>query len=282
MARKHIPLAIAYDFDGTLSPGYMQNYDFIPALGMKPKAFWNEVKELAKGQQGDEILIYMGQMLRKADAAAVPVTRIAFEAFGATVDLFDGVAGWFKRIDSYARKREVRVEHFIISSGLREMIAGTPIARHFKAIFASGFWYDQHKVARFPAMAVNYTTKTQYLFRINKGNLDVWDHTTINEYVSPADRSTPFTNMVFIGDGETDIPCFRLIKDQGGHSIAVYRPRVHSKGKKYAERLIEQGRVHFALPANYREGGELDIAVKRIVDKMAADGELNRLGKAIY
>jgi hypothetical protein len=212
----------------------------------------------------------------------VQVTREAFEAFGSTVELFEGAPGWFERIDSYVRERKVRVEHFIISSGLREMIAGTPIARHFKAIFASGFWYDQHKVARFPAMAVNYTTKTQYLFRINKGNLDVWDHTTINEYVAPADRPTPFTNMIFIGDGETDIPCFRLVKDQGGHSIAVYRPRARLRGKKDAEKLIEQGRVHFALPASYSEGGELDIAVKGILDKMAADGELQRLGKAIH
>ena len=130
-------------------------------------------------------------------------------------------------------------------------------------------------------MAINYTTKTQYLFRINKGNLDVWDHTTINEYVEPADRPVPFTNMIFIGDGETDIPCFRLVKDQGGHSIAVYRLRARSKGKKDAEKLIEQGRVHFALPADYTEGSELDVAVKRIIDKAAADGELHRLGKAI-
>jgi len=278
--RKYIPLAISYDFDGTLSPGHMQNYDFIPALGMKPKAFWDEVKELAKGQQGDEILIYMGQMLRKADAAEVRVTREAFETFGSTLELFPGVPDWFQRIGEYAREREVRVEHFIISSGLREMITGTPIARHFKAIFASGFWYDQHNVARFPAMAINYTTKTQYLFRSNKGSLDVWDHTTINEYVAPDDRPIPFTNMIFIGDGETDIPCFRLVKDQGGHSIAVYRPRARSGGKKVAEKLIEQGRVHFALPAIYSEGGELDIAIKRLIDKTAADGELHRLGKA--
>lgn len=281
MARKHIPLAIAYDFDGTLSPGNMQNYDFIPALGMKPHTFWSEVKRLAKGQQGDEILIYMGQMLRKADAEDVRVTREAIEKFGSTVSLFDGVQEWFPRINEYARKHEVRVEHFIISSGLREMIAGSPISKYFKAIFASGYWYDQNDVARFPAMAVNYTTKTQYLFRINKGNLDVWDHSRINQYVAPNDRPVPFTNMIFIGDGETDIPCFRLVKDQGGHSIAVYQPRARSKGKRDAERLIDQGRVHFAFPANYKQGSALESAVKRIIDKISADGELYRLGKVV-
>ena len=245
--RKHIPLAISYDFDGTLSPGHMQNYDFIPALGMKPKVFWDEVKELAKHQQGDEILIYMGQMLRKADAADVSVTRESFETFGSTLDLFPGVPDWFRRIDDYGREHGVKVEHFIISSGLREMIAGTTIAKHFKAIFASGFWYDQNKVARFPAMAINYTTKTQYLFRINKGNLDVWDHTTINNYVKLADRPIPFTNMVFIGDGETDIPCFRLTKDQGGHSIAVYDPRA-VRGQEGCRKPDRSGPSPFCPP----------------------------------
>lgn len=281
MARKHTAAAIAYDFDGTLSPGNMQNYDFIPMLGMKPKRFWAEVKDLAKQQNGDEILIYMGQMLRKADASEVQITKAAFANFGSTIELFDGVREWFNRIDSYAREREVKIEHFIISSGLREMIAGTPISKHFSRIFASGFWYDQHDVARFPALGINYTTKTQYLFRVNKGQLDVWDHSKINDYTPPKERPVPFSNMIFVGDGETDIPCFRLVKDQGGHSIAVYRPSDKSKGKKYATKLIAQGRVHFALPADYREDTPLDQAVKRIVDKIAADAALARIGKVL-
>lgn len=279
MARKHVPLAICYDFDGTLSPGYMQNYDFIPKLGMKTGEFWAEVKKLTRDQHGDEILIYMGHMLRKADANAVSVKREAIEKFGESIELFEGIEGWFSRVNEYGRSKEVGVQHFIISSGLREMIRGTRIGKQFREIFASGFWYDHEGVARFPALGVNYTTKTQYLFRINKGSLDVWDKDKINSYVPPDERPVPFRNMVFFGDGETDIPCFRLVKDQGGHSIAVYKPRAKKGGKGVAEKLIEQGRVNFAVPANYSEDSEADQAIKAIIDKVAADAALRRLGK---
>jgi hypothetical protein len=279
MARKHIPLAICYDFDGTLSPGYMQNFDFIPKIGMKTGDFWDKVKKLAKEQHGDEILIYMGYMLRKADQAGVSVKREAIEKFGEVIELFEGVEGWFPRVDEYGRTNGVAVEHFIISSGLREMIRGTKIAKHFREVFASGFWYDHEGVARFPALGVNYTTKTQYLFRINKGSLDVWDRDKVNSYVPPFERPVPFKNIVFFGDGETDIPCFRLVKDQGGHSIAVYKPRAKKGGKGVAEKLIEQGRVNFAVPANYADGSEADQTIKAIIDKIAADAALKRLGK---
>jgi hypothetical protein len=279
MASKYIPLAIAYDFDGTLSPDYMQNYDFIPDLGMKPIDFWNEVKEIAKSQEGDEILIYMGHMLHQAGAKQVRVNRTAFAKFGSTVVLFDGVTDWFKRVNAYGKSKKVNVKHFIISSGLREMISGTSIAKYFENIYASGFWYDQHDVARAPAIAVNYTTKIQYLFRINKGFLDVWDNTKINDYIKPEDRPVPFSNMIFIGDGETDIPCFRLVKDLGDHSIAVYRPRTKGKAEKAAD-LVDQGRVNFSVPAKYVADGPLDNVVKRIIDKLAADSSLRRLGPA--
>jgi hypothetical protein len=159
------------------------------------------------------------------------------------------------------------------------MIEGTPIANKFTAIFASGFWYDHHGVARFPAIGINYTTKTQYLFRINKGSRDVWDHDRINAYVPPEDRPIPFTNMIFVGDGETDIPCFRLVKEQGGHSIAVYKPGARKGGKAKALRLIEEGLVNFAVPANYGLGSQVDRAIKGIIDKVAADVSLKQRGK---
>ncbi|KPP84981.1 MAG: haloacid dehalogenase-like hydrolase [Rhodobacteraceae bacterium HLUCCA08] len=280
MARKHVTVAICYDFDGTLSPGYMQNYSFIPKLGMKPSAFWAKVKVLAKDQDGDEILIYMGQMLREADHAGVSVKRESFSNFGGTIELFDGVKDWFDRINRFGREREVSVEHYIVSSGLREMIEGTEIAEKFKKIYASGFWYDHEGVAKFPALGVNYTTKTQFLFRINKGVLDVWDKDKVNKYVAPKDRPVPFSNMVFLGDGDTDIPCFRLVKDLGGHSIAVYRPKAKKFGAKaVADRLLEEGRVNFSVPANYTEGSELDKAIKAVISKVSTETELWRLGK---
>lgn len=257
----------------------MQNYDFIPSLGMKPADFWSEVKKLAKEQDGDEILIYMGQMLREADHAHVSVKREAFSEFGKTIDLFEGVEDWFDRIDRFGRENEIAVEHYIVSSGLREMIEGTSIASKFKKIYASGFWYSHEGVAQYPALGVNYTTKTQFLFRINKGVHNVWDKDEVNKYVEPQDRPIPFTNMVFLGDGDTDIPCFRLVKDLGGHSIAVYKPGAKRNGKSTADRLRDEGRVNFSLSANYSDGSDLDKAVKAIIKKASSETELWRMGK---
>lgn len=231
MTRKiPIPFAIAYDFDGTLASGNMQEYNFIPALDMTPKDFWQEVSKLAAEQHADPILVYMHLMLKKALAANVPVKKQNFNDFGGKIVLFDGVLDWFTRMDNYAKTKGVKLEHYIISSGLREMIDGTEIAKKFKKIYASGFMYDHNGVANWPALAVNYTTKTQYLFRINKGCLDEEDNSRINQYKPDEERPMPFSHMVFIGDGETDVPCMRLVKSQGGHSIAVYKSS--TKGAK--------------------------------------------------
>jgi haloacid dehalogenase-like hydrolase len=279
MGRKRIGMAIAYDFDGTLSPGNMQEYDFIPALGLRPKEFWKEVKQNAQKDDADEILAYMSLMLEKAHHKKVSVRRQNFVDFGRGVELFTGVADWFDRINRYANDEKVCVQHFIISSGIREMVEGTAVAKHFAAIFASAFKYDHNDVAHWPALALNYTTKTQYLFRINKGNLNVWDNSRINEFVEKSKRSVPFERMIFIGDGQTDVPCMRLVKDQGGHSIAVYCKRKRFALKR-AQDLLTQGRVNFVAPADYTDGSPLDQIVKAIVSKVAADGALFALGKA--
>lgn len=290
MAKKHIPLAIAYDFDGTLAPGNMQERDFIPAIGMTTKAFWKEVVDQAKKHEADNILVYMGLMLKKALANEVQVRKTDFRTYGAGLSFFDGVLpyaeengekqeGWFDRINTYGKESGVRVEHYIISSGIREMVQGTRIASKFKAIYASSFQYDHHGVATWPALALNYTTKTQYLFRINKGDLHVYDHSKINEFTPKSERPIPFENMVFIGDGETDIPCFRLVKDQGGHSIAVYEPSTKKK-KQNAQKLKTDGRVDYVATADYRNAGTLDRVVKGIIDKLAADHHLRSICKS--
>ncbi len=278
MAKKLTPFAIAYDFDGTLAPGNIQEYDFVPAIRMTKRAFWEDVNKLTKQHNADNILIYMMHMLDKANAAHVPVRRDDFVTFGHSVTLFEGVTEWFSRITEYGREKGLKVKHFIISSGIREMIEGTPIAKRFAAIYASSFIYDHNGVAKWPALAVNYTTKTQFLFRINKGVLNVYDNHKINEFVPKEDRPVPFGNMVFVGDGETDIPCFRMVKNQGGHSIAVYKPSTHG-AKRKAQKLIKDGRVNFIAPANYAENSEIDTFVKRIIDKVTADSELKHLGK---
>lgn len=278
MAKKHIPFVIAYDFDGTLAPGNMQEYDFVPALKMKPADFWAEAKTLAHEQQADGILAYMQLMIHKAAVARIPVRKQDFLDYGATISFFSGVETWFNRINAYGKSRGVAVQHFIISSGLREMVEGTRIAKEFERIYASGFMYDQNGVAHWPALAVNYTTKTQYLFRINKGGLDVDDNSRINKYVPHEERAVPFSHMVFIGDGETDIPCMRLVKDQGGHSIAVY-----TKGKRgardHALKLVEEGRVNLATSADYSEESAMERAVKAMIDKVVAQQAIKDAGK---
>lgn len=269
MPKKLIRMAIAYDFDGTLAPGNMQEYDFIPALNMVSKAFWSSVKSLAQQHEMDQILAYMHMMLEEAGKAKVTVRKSDFKQFGANITLFPGVAGWFKRINAYAKSKGVRLEHFIISSGIREMVEGTSIYKEFKKVYASGFMFDHHGVACWPALALNYTTKTQYLFRINKNSLDVHDNSVINTFVPKAERPVPFENMIFIGDGETDVPCMRLVTEQGGHAIAVYNGGKRG-ARKHADKLVENGRATISAAADYQENGVIDLAVKAIIDKVEA------------
>ncbi|WP_372088518.1 HAD family hydrolase (plasmid) [Tistrella mobilis] len=276
MARKHIEMAIAYDFDGTLADGNMQEHQFLPDIGMTPNDFWAEVKRLTKEHQADEVLVYMNLMLRRAGAAGVPVRRDDFKERGKAIRLFEGVEGWFDRIDSYGRARDVRVRHYLISSGNAEIFAGTPIASKFAEVYASKFMFDENGVAKWPALAVNYTTKTQYLFRINKGAFDLSDNSGVNRFVEKHDRPVPFENMVFIGDGSTDIPCFRLVKEQGGLSVAVFKP--HGRGaRKKAGAYVTDGRVHCVAPAIYTDGSALDRIIKANIDMVAARRTLNAL-----
>ena len=269
-------MAIVYDFDGTLAPGNAQEPQFIPDVGMKPKDFWAEVDRLSEIHQGDGVLMYMHLMLKKAGEAGIPVRLEDFREHGGAITLFDGVEGWFDRIAGYGKERGVRIEHYIVSSGNAEIIEGSSIASKFEKIYACRFMFDENGVAFWPAQAVNYTTKTQYLFRINKGAHDPSDDTKINEFVEMKDRPIPFENMVYVGDGSTDVPCFRLVEDLGGLSIAVFRPNTKGARDK-AERFRKEGRVRAVVPANYAEGGELDRVVKANIDHVAAREALSNV-----
>ncbi len=274
-------MAVCYDFDGTLAPGNMQEHDFFPDLKISPKDFWEESNILAREQEADPILAYMKLMLDKARLSGkIKVSRNAFRDYGRSVTLFRGVRSWFNEINEYASQRGVRLEHYIISSGLREMIEGTPISRHVKAIYASSFIYDQHDVAIWPANAVNYTTKTQYLYRINKGIESVTDNVSINEFVAEEDRRVPFSRMLFIGDGSTDVPCMKLVKNQGGHAIAVYSGESAS-GRDYAERLLLDGRVNFMAEGVYTKNSKIFKYTSSIIDMVAASYKLYMLMKSL-
>ena len=262
-------MALIYDFDGTLAPGNVQEGMFIPQIGMNKKEFWAEVNRLSREHQADGILMYMHLMLRKANEQRVRVLRSDFENLGKSVELYQGVPGWFDRINSYGLQSNIKIDHYIVSSGNAEIIEGTQIAGKFKAIYASRFIYDHNGVAEWPAQAINYTTKTQFLFRINKGAHDLSDNAAINRFVSPRDRPVPFPNMVYFGDGETDIPCFRLVKDLGGLSLAVFKPNTRGAREK-AQQLVNDERVHHIIPANYCKDAELDKVVKAQIDYVAA------------
>jgi len=269
MSKKRPTMAIAYDFDGTLAPGNMQEHQFLPDIGMTPAAFWSEVRRIAEEHQADEVLVYMNLMLRKANAHNVPVRREDFKARGKAIRLFDGVSDWFVRINTYAKSKGVDLKHFLISSGNEEIFSGTPIAKRFESVYASKYLFDANGVAQWPALAINYTTKTQYLFRINKGVHDISDNASVNQYVPKDERPVPFENMVFIGDGATDIPCFRLVKEQGGLSVAVFTPNKKG-GREKAEQYRKNGRVHCVVPAVYNEGSEIDKVIKAQIDFVAA------------
>lgn len=274
MPKKHIEMAIAYDFDGTLANDNMQEHQFLPDIGMTPTKFWAEVKRLTKMHQADEVLVYMNLMLRKAAEANVPVRREDFKARGQTIKLFKGVEEWFDRIIQFGKDKGVRVQHYLVSSGNAEIFAGTPIASKFVQVYASKFMFNENGVATWPALAVNYTTKTQYLFRINKGAFDLSDNSKVNQFVEKRDRPVPFENMIFIGDGSTDIPCFRLVKEQGGLSVAVFKP--NTKGaREEANNYLKEGRVHCIAPANYTDGSKLDRIVKANISAIAARSVLS-------
>lgn len=266
---KKIKMAICYDFDGTLSPKNMQEVTFIPKLKMSAKMFWTKAKKYAKKHKMDPILAYMKMMIKEADYEQISITRKDFKHHGKQIPLFDGVDTWFKRINQYAASKGIEMHHYIISSGLEEMIKGSPIAKHFSGVFASSFQYDASGKAEWPAVAMNYTTKTQYLFRLNKGCLDITDNKCINEFVPHDKRVLPFEQMIYIGDGETDVPCMSLLKKMGGHSIAVYKKR-SSNSKQTAEKMKQDGRVHACFVADYREDKPLDQFIKKIIDDIAA------------
>ena len=277
---RNIPIvALIYDFDGTLSPGNMQEFGFIQAIGKKPREFWEESDEIAIGQDASNILSYMKLMFDEAREAGIKLRRSDFKKFGKSIELFDGVKDWFRLINAYGRRKGVKVEHYINSSGLAEMIEGTPIAKEFKRIFACSFLYNEEGEAEWPGVAVDYTAKTQFLFKINKGILSIRDNKLVNESQAEENKRIPFPHMIYFGDGETDVPCMKIVKMFGGHSIAVYNQKnIHKKD--VAKTLFKQGRVNFITPAVYTKDSRTYRIVCAIIDKIKADYSLALLARS--
>lgn len=268
-------LAICYDFDKTLSPDDMQAQGYIQHVGLDVKDFWAQSNQLAEDNDMDQNLAYMYKMIKEAEGNLI-INKQNLMDHGANVALFPGVEEWFERICDYGEINGVIVEHYIISSGLKEMIEGTVMAKNgwFKKIYASSFYFNDRGVAVWPAQVVNYTNKTQFLFRIEKGVLDVNDQ-GVNEYFPPEEIRVPFRNMVYIGDSDTDIPCMKLVNTYGGHSIGVFNPDTQDKKKVY--KMMNDNRIKYFAPADYSVNGELDKLVKTIIDRTAANENLESI-----
>lgn len=260
-------VAICYDFDKTLSPDDMQAFTFIPSIGMDKNDFWEESNSLAQKNLMDKNLAWMHLMLKKSDANNLPVSKESFKELGKDVKLFKGVTSWFKHVNEYGDKLGVEVQHYIISSGLKEIIEGSSIADNFKRIYASSFLYSVNGVAIWPAQTVNYTNKTQFIFRIAKGFLEEYDE-RVNDSMSDNELAIPYENIIYIGDSDTDVPCMRVVTSKGGYSIGVYDPITDRRAKVY--KLFEDGRLSFFAPADYSTTAPLFHTVKGIMENIAS------------
>ena len=278
MMRKKPIVALVYDYDGTLSPGNMQEFGFIQAVGSTPEQFWKMSDSIAIGQDASNVLAYMKLMFDEAKKNGIKLRREDFLRFGSDIQLFDGVREWFRLINEYGKAHGVIIEHYINSSGLKEIIEGSPIAHEFKHIFAGTFIYDANGEAEWPGIAVDYTAKTQFLFKISKGIFSSRDNKQVNESMAEDKKRIPFSHMIYFGDGDTDVPCMKIVGMFGGHSIAVYDPE-NDRKKATAAKLKRQGRVAFAVPAVYTPDAPAYRVVTAIIDKIKADWVLSRLSK---
>ncbi len=264
-------IAMVYDFDGTLSPQPMQEYTVLPKIGIEPRKFWAQVHQEAVDTGSDPMLVYMRLMMEKLyNNDEVRVTREDFAAMAQKIKYFPGVESWFPRIDAYVKQRSqgrVKVSHYIISAGQKEILEGVSIKKYFKQIYASQYHFNRYGIATFPKLLITDTSKTQFLFRINKGREEVSE--SINEHMPESERPIPFSNLIYIGDGMTDVPSMALTKKSGGHAIAVYNPKI-ARTKQTCVRLLDAGRVDFIAPADYRESAKLGARVQLLLDSVIA------------
>lgn len=265
-------VAFLYDFDKTLCTTDMEDYAFIPSLGYTPSEFWAKANGFGYENKMDGLLAYMYTMIRECAAQGIRLDRDYLVRSGEAIELFPGVREWFARITAYGADLGVDVEHYVISSGLREIIEGSGIAHEFKQIYACEFYYDESGLAAWPKLDVNFTNKTQFVYRINKGILDIARDKELNDSMPDDSKRVPFHNMIYVGDGLSDVPCMKMMRSYGGQAIAVYQ----SANRPGVEKLLEDGRVDFIFPADYSEGTALDATAKDILRRIAITERLDR------
>ena len=264
-------VAIMYDFDKTLCTKDMQDFGFIPRLSIQPSDFWGKANVLGREEELDSVLAYLYTMIVECRKQGVPLTRESLIEDGRAIELFPGVRGWFDRVNLYGAAQGVQVEHYVISSGLKEIIEGSDIADKFTKIYACEFLYDESGEALWPKTAVNYTNKTQFVYRINKGVLDIWNDVDLNRSMPDDSKRVPFTNMIYIGDGLSDVPCMKMMKAYGGTAIAVYQ----DSNREKVEEMLKNDRVDFVFKADYRENSRLNRTVHNLIKKIAIADELS-------
>ncbi len=263
-------IAFLYDFDKTLCTTDMEDYAFIPSLGYTPAEFWGRANAFGWQNRMDGLLAYMYTMIQECAAQNIKLDRAFLNHCGESIQLFPGVREWFARINAFGESLGVQVEHYVISSGLREIIEGSGIAQEFREIYACEFYYNENGDACWPKLDVNFTNKTQFVYRINKGILDVSRDKELNDSMPDDSKRVPFTNMIYMGDGLSDVPCMKMMRAYGGQAIAVYQ----ASNRQGVEKLLADGRVDFIFPADYREGMELDRTVRDILRKMTITDRL--------
>jgi hypothetical protein len=264
-------IALVYDFDGTLSPQPMQEYTVLPKIGIEPAQFWAMVNREARETESDPMLVYMRHIIEALEREKVDVKREDFAAMASAIEYFPGVATWFSRMNAYVKRRsrgQVKLAHYLISAGQKEILDGVSIRKHFKRIYASEYHFNHHGVATFPKLLVTDTLKTQFLFRINKGLELVTE--SINEHMPEAERPIPFANIIYVGDGMTDVPSMALTKKSGGHTVAVFDVK-SERQRAICMKLLEAGRADFIAEADYRKASKLSKRVALLLDAIIAD-----------
>lgn len=261
-------LAIMYDFDKTLSTTDMQNYAFIPMVGMTPEEFWGATGEFSEKSGCERILSYMYMMIAKAKEKGIKLTREVLRECGKTIKYHPGVSTWFSRINEYGKQKGVKVEHYLVSSGTKEILEGCSIYDCFTNVYGCEFYYE-NDVPVWPKLAINYTQKTQFFFRIAKGVTDVRDDNAVNEKTRDGLR-IPYTNIAYIGDGMTDVACMTLVNKNKGYSIGVYT----EDNKEKVAQIRKDQRCKFVVEADYSKGSDMEKVFKLIIDDIATRSEI--------
>jgi len=266
-------IAIVYDYDQTLSPSYMQDEVVFPTFGIDGASFWRRCSELVRDQGYDNELAYMKVLLDTLEMDRPTQTEL--RSLGKKLNFYNGLPEMFDQfrenlLTEEQRSHGISVEHYIISSGMKVLIEGSRLATHVRAIFGCEFAEDGEGRITFPKRVISHTQKTQFLFRINKGLLDMSED--VNDHMDPAVRPIPFPNMIYLGDGPTDVPCFTVMRKNNGHAIAVYNPDDPERVgfKKCYQLSTHADRVRHIAPADYRSGSHLRLLLEEMVHEIAS------------